>query len=207
MPVPFSALDPSDISFSAELFSTVPHGLFSGQILGYDETVMKKKRSALDPEEARTWAAYSRAARRLFAQLDREVQRDAGLPMSYWELLRHLADAPERAMRMSELAEVTRSAPSRLTHAVSQLEADGLVCRRQCTSDRRGSHAELTDKGAEALAAAGVAAARSLREHFFGSLTPDELAQLRGLSETLLAHLSTTCETAPGRRAKVSPGL
>ncbi len=138
----------------------------------------------------------------LFAQLDREVQREAGLPLTYWELLKHLSGAPERKMRMSELAEVTRSAPSRLTHAVSQLEADGLVCRRQCSSDRRGSYAELTDKGADALADAGVAAARSLRARFFGSLIPDDQAELRRLSETLLAHLGTSSETAAGRRGK-----
>ena len=163
---------------------------------------MKASRTTLDEEEARTWAAYACAARRLFAQLDRELQREAGLPMSYWELLGHLADAPERAMRMSDLAEVTRSAPSRLTHAVSQLESSGLVRRRQCASDRRGCFAELTDAGAEALTAAGEAATRSLRAHFFGSLSAAEQARLRGLSETILGHLGATCDQAAGRRAR-----
>ena len=163
---------------------------------------MKASRTTLDEEEARTWAAYACAARRLFAQLDRELQREAGLPMSYWELLGHLADAPERAMRMSDLAEVTRSAPSRLTHAVSQLESSGLVRRRQCASDRRGCYAELTDAGAEALTAAGEAATRSLRAHFFGSLSAAEQARLRGLSEAILGHLGATCDQAAGRRAR-----
>ena len=163
---------------------------------------MKASRTTLDEEEARTWAAYACAARRLFAQLDRELQREAGLPMSYWELLGHLADAPERAMRMSDLAEVTRSAPSRLTHAVSQLESSGLVRRRQCASDRRGCFAELTDAGAEALTAAGEAATRSLRAHFFGSLSAAEQARLRGLSETILGHLGATCDQTAGRRAR-----
>ena len=163
---------------------------------------MKVSRTTLDEDEARTWAAYACAARRLFAQLDRELQREAGLPMSYWELLGHLADAPERAMRMSDLAEVTRSAPSRLTHAVSQLESSGLVRRRQCASDRRGCFAELTDAGAEALTAAGEAATRSLRAHFFGSLSAAEQARLRGLSETILGHLGATCDQMAGRRAR-----
>ncbi|TMD91856.1 MAG: MarR family transcriptional regulator [Chloroflexi bacterium] len=163
---------------------------------------MKVSRTTLDEDEARTWAAYACAARRLFAQLDRELQREAGLPMSYWELLGHLADAPERAMRMSDLAEVTRSAPSRLTHAVSQLESSGLVRRRQCASDRRGCYAELTDAGAEALTAAGEAATRSLRAHFFGSLSAAEQARLRGLSETILGHLGATCDQTAGRRAR-----
>jgi DNA-binding MarR family transcriptional regulator len=106
-------------------------------------------------------------------------------------------------MRMSDLAEVTQSAPSRLTHAVSQLESSGLVRRRQCASDRRGSYAELTDAGVEALAAAGEAVTRSLRTHFFGALSEADLEQLRSISETLLAHLGAGCE-APGSRRSTS---
>jgi len=166
--------------------------------------MMNLQRTSLDEEEARTWAAYARAARRLFAQLDREMQRESGLPITYWELLGHLADAPARSMRMSDLAEATHSAPSRLTHAVSQLESSGLVRRRQCTDDRRGCYAELTDAGAEALVAAGEAATRSLRTHFFGSLSAGEQAQLRGLSETLLDHLGASCPQAAGRRGEVT---
>jgi DNA-binding MarR family transcriptional regulator len=153
----------------------------------------------LDDEEARAWKAYACAARRLFAQIDRDMQRDAGLPISYWELLRHLVDAPGRAMRMSDLAEATQSAPSRLTHAVSQLESSGLVQRRQCTTDRRGCYAALTEKGAEAVTAAGDAATQSLRTHFLGSLSPADLSRLRGLSEAILGHLGTGCE-APAVR-------
>jgi DNA-binding MarR family transcriptional regulator len=159
--------------------------------------------TTLDEDQVRTWKAYSWAARRLFAQLDREMQRDAGLPITYWELLRHLDQAPQRSMRMSDLAEVTQSAPSRLTHAVSQLESSGLVRRRQCASDRRGSYAELTDAGVEALAAAGEAVTRSLRTHFFGALSEADLEQLRSISETLLAHLGAGCE-APGSRRSTS---
>jgi DNA-binding MarR family transcriptional regulator len=163
---------------------------------------MTEIRPTLDDDEVRTWKAYAGAARRLFAQLDREMQRDVGLPITYWELLGHLAEAPGRAMRMSDLAEVTQSAPSRLTHAVSQLESSGLVCRRQCTTDRRGSYAELTDAGVEALAAARVAATRSLRSHFFGALSAADQEQLRSLSHALLAHLGAACEAPAARRSR-----
>jgi DNA-binding MarR family transcriptional regulator len=168
----------------------------------YWGTMAAMTTAPLDEEEARTWKAYACAARRLFAQVDRDMQRDAGLPTSYWELLRHLAEAPERAMRMSDLAEATQSAPSRLTHAVSQLECSGLVQRRQCTTDRRGCYAALTEKGVEAVTAAGDAATQSLRNHFLGSLSPADLAQLRGLSEAILAHLGTGCEAPAGRRPR-----
>ena len=168
----------------------------------YWGTMTAMTTAPLDDEEARTWKAYACAARRLFTQIDRDMQRETGLPTSYWELLRHLAEAPGRAMRMSDLAEATQSAPSRLTHAVSQLEFSGLVQRRQCTTDRRGCYAALTEKGAEAVTAAGDAATQTLRNHFLGSLSPADLARLRGLSEAILAHLDTACEAPAGRRPR-----
>lgn len=161
---------------------------------------MTADRPLLDEDEVRTWTAYAGAARRLFAQLDREMQRDAGLPMSYWELLGHLAAAPGGAMRMSDLAEVTRSAPSRLTHAVTQLESSGLVRRRRCATDRRGCHAQLTDRGVEALAAAGDTAARCLRTHFLDRISAADQECLRGVSEAILAHLGPGCEAPAGAR-------
>jgi DNA-binding MarR family transcriptional regulator len=147
----------------------------------------------LDDEELRTWHAYAQGTRRLFAQLDRDLQRDAGLPATYWELLGHLADAPGHAMRMSDLAEVTLSAPSRLTHAVSQLEQAGWVRRMRCSTDRRGCFAKLTDEGVAALEAARGSAATSLRAHLFDQLSPAQLAQLRSIGEALVAHLSPGC--------------
>lgn len=143
----------------------------------------------LDDAELAIWRAYSSAARLLFAKLDRELQRDAQLPRSYLELLGHLAECPRRAMRMSDLAEVTMSAPSRLTHAVSQLEAAGWVRRERCTEDRRGCYARITDEGLAVLRSARDAGCAGLRAHFFEHLTPEQLAQLREVSETLLAHL------------------
>jgi DNA-binding MarR family transcriptional regulator len=171
-------------------------------VVKYWGTMTAMTTAPLDDEEARTWKAYACAARRLFAQIDRDMQRETGLPTSYWELLRHLAEAPGRAMRMSDLAEISQSAPSRLTHAVSQLESSGLVQRRQCTTDRRGCYAALTEKGAEAVMAAGGAATQTLRNHFLGSLSPADLARLRGLSEAILAHLDTACEAPAARRPR-----
>lgn len=158
--------------------------------------------AALDDAELAAWKAYSSAARLLFARLDRELQRDVQLPHSYLELLGHLAECPRRAMRMSDLADVTMSAPSRLTHAVSQLEAAGLVQRQRCTEDRRGCYARITDEGMAALRSARDAWFAGLRTHVFDHLSAEQLAHLREVSETLLAHL-----TAPGRGAAAAVTL
>ena len=150
----------------------------------------------LDDAELAAWRAYASAARLLFARLDRELQRDARLPRSYLDLLGVLADRPTHAMRMSDLAEVTMSAPSRLTHAVSQLEAAGWVRRERCPEDRRGCYAHITDEGLDLLCTARRAGHASLRTHFFGHLTPEQLEQLREVSESLLAHLTAAGEPA-----------
>src|SRR5690242_4821968 len=107
----------------------------------------------LDDDEQRTWRAFFAATQLFFDRLDRELQRDAGLPHAYYEILVWLSEAPDRSLRMSDLARRTRSSRSRLSHAVARLEERGLVTRRGCDTDRRGQIAALTDDGTAALRA------------------------------------------------------
>ena len=101
----------------------------------------------LDPDEQRTWRAFLTASRALMDALDRELQRDAGMPHAYYEILVRLSEAPDRRLRMSELAELTGSSRSRLSHAAARLEASGWIRREDCPTDRRGQIAVLTDDG------------------------------------------------------------
>src|SRR3954469_8569252 len=108
----------------------------------------------LDDDEQRTWRAFLTAQRLLFDALDRQLQRDAGLPHAYYEILVRLSEAEGRSLRMSDLAEGTLSSRSRLSHAVARLEERGWVVREDCLTDRRGQVARLTDEGFEVLATA-----------------------------------------------------
>jgi DNA-binding MarR family transcriptional regulator len=139
--------------------------------------------------ELRTWRAFARSARLLFAQLDRDLSRDAGMAPGAYELLVLLAEAPNRAMRMNELAEATLSSPSRITHAVERLVDLGWVERTSCPSDRRGWLAVLTDAGHAALLATAPRHVEHLRAHFFDGLSADDAAQLRRICESILARL------------------
>ena len=65
----------------------------------------------LDDEEQRTWRAFLGASQLLFDRLERELQRDAGMPHAYYEILVNLSEAPGLTMRMSDLAERSLSAP------------------------------------------------------------------------------------------------
>ncbi|MDQ7906035.1 MarR family transcriptional regulator [Phytohabitans sp. ZYX-F-186] len=147
----------------------------------------------LDEEEQRTWRAFLHASRALWDRLDRELQRDAGMPHAYYEILVRLSEAPQRMLRMSDLAEATLSSRSRLSHAVARLEEYGWVRREDCPTDRRGQLAVLTDQGFQVLAEAAHGHVEGVRTHLFDQLTPEQAAQLRQISEAMLDHLD------PGR--------
>src|SRR5688572_5781069 len=105
----------------------------------------------LDDDEQAAWRSLLSATRLLFDQLDRELQRDAGMPHTYYEILVRLSETPDRTLRMSDLAERCNSSRSRLSHAVARLEERGWVRRDSFSGDRRGALAVLTDEGFAAL--------------------------------------------------------
>jgi len=143
----------------------------------------------LSPDEQRTWIAWVFSTRLLWEELERDLQREAAMPFGYYDILVMLSDSPGRRMRMSALAESTQSSRSRLSHAVTRLEDLGWVSRETCPDDRRGQNAVLTDDGYAALAAAAPFHVESVRRHLFDVLSPEQLAELRDISDTLLAHL------------------
>ncbi|MFG3704769.1 MarR family winged helix-turn-helix transcriptional regulator [Micromonospora sp. NPDC047670] len=144
----------------------------------------------LDPDEQRTWRAFLTASRALMETLDRELQHDAGMPHAYYEILVRLSEAPERRLRMSDLADASGSSRSRLSHAVARLEAAGWVRREECPTDRRGQIAVLTDEGFATLAAAAPGHVEGVRRHLFDALSPAQVDQLRRISEALVDHLT-----------------
>src|SRR5258708_15453998 len=90
----------------------------------------------LSPAEQETWRAFLAATRLLFEELERQLQREAGIPVTYYEILVALSEAPDRTIRMHDFADLTRSSPSRLTHAVSRLAEAGWVERFSCGTAR-----------------------------------------------------------------------
>lgn len=139
----------------------------------------------LDEREQRAWRAYLNGNRLLTAQLDRELQQASGIPHAYYEILVRLSEAPERTLRMSDLASASVSSRSRLSHAVARLEEAGWVRRDSCPTDRRGALAVLTDEGFAQLAAAAPGHVEGVRRHLFDQLTPEQVEQLRAIFEAV----------------------
>lgn len=149
----------------------------------------------LNTEEQRTWRALLAMMSTLREQMDRQLQQEAGVPHAYYEILVHLSEAPERMLRMSELADRAQSSRSRLSHAVARLEQKGWVRRVACPSDKRGLHAVLTDEGFAALAAAAPGHVGTVRRVVFDPLASEQVAQLRAISEAIVAHAAPDAET------------
>src|SRR3954468_13346570 len=143
----------------------------------------------LSESEQQTWRAFLGATRLVFEQLDRELQRDSGMPHAYYEILVRLSEEPERALRMSALADRSQSSRSRLSHAVSRLEENGWVRREVCAEDKRGQLAILTDDGFAALERAAPSHVESVRKHVLDPLSEPEQQQLRVISTKLLEAL------------------
>lgn len=136
----------------------------------------------LSETEQRTWRAFLAAVRLLTSELDRDLQRDADMPHAYYEVLVALSEAPGHTLRMSELADMSQSSRSRLSHAVSRLEENGWVERRACPTDRRGALAVLTAEGFAVLVAAAPGHVDAVRRHLFDCLSAEQVEQLGEIS-------------------------
>src|SRR5438045_6159629 len=143
----------------------------------------------LTPLEQQTWRAFLEATWRLQEQLDREMQRQSGFPMAYYQILAMLSEAPERTLRMRDLACRTWFSRSRLSHAVDRLEEQGWVRRVGCPGDKRGALAVLTDAGFAVLAAAAPGHVESVRRRVFDHLTPEQVEALGAISRAVADHL------------------
>ena len=134
----------------------------------------------LSPAEMKAWRSYIIASRHLLDALDSDlVGHDLSMPD--YEILAQLSDAPERRLRMSELAEITLLSRSRLSHRMKVMEKAGWVKREACPSDKRGFFAVMTPKGWKAIVAAAPDHVASVRSRFVDHLSAQEQVVLAGI--------------------------
>ncbi|MDN3023920.1 MarR family transcriptional regulator [Streptomyces sp. S.PB5] len=155
----------------------------------------------LTPKEQRAWRAYIAASHLLEDAIDRQLQQDAGMPHLYYSILATLSEAPDRRLRMTDLAEGLKITRPRLTYAVTRLEKDGLVRRESCQWDKRGSIAALTDEGMAEVERAAPGHVETVRSALFDRLTEEQVGQLEEISRAIAEGLQTdTGDEVPWRR-------
>lgn len=139
-------------------------------------------RDRLTNEEMRAWQALLHAHHKVVRSLDLELREEHDLLFAEYDVLLRLARAPDRALRMTDLAERVLLSPSGVTRLVDRLSAKGLVRRRTDPGDGRVALTCLTDEGLRRLRAAAKTHLRGIREHFTGRLSE---AQLRSVAAGL----------------------
>jgi DNA-binding MarR family transcriptional regulator len=148
----------------------------------------------LSESEQRVWRALVVATGSLMASLDAELQAEHGMSLAEYEVLVGLSEAPDRAMRMSDLAATLHLSPSGLTRRLDTLVRRGWVRREKCGADRRGSFAILTDEGWARLQKAAPTHVRGVREHFLSLLSARQLSNLgSALNAVMPEHPLGSC--------------
>ncbi len=149
----------------------------------------------LPPAHLDAWRAFISSYWRVTARIEADlIARD--LPtLAWYDVLYGLYRAPGRRLRMSELADHVLLSRSGLTRLVDKLENEGLLARKSCPSDGRAIHAQLTDKGTEALRKMWPIYRAGIGAHFSSRLNASELVTLTALLGRLSAEPESTSAT------------
>ena len=129
----------------------------------------------LDGEEELLWRALTRLAISLPRDLDADLLQDTGLSLTEYAMLMNLSEAPDRQLRMAELASATGMSASRVTRVIDQLQQQNLVTKQRCAGDGRGNVAALTTAGLSRLRQAYPSHLASARRHVLNHLAPSQI--------------------------------
>lgn len=139
----------------------------------------------LTPAEKEAWTGLVSLVLLLPGRLESPLQQDAGLTLFEYLTLSHISEAPERRLRMSELAYLANGSLSRLSNVVKRFEQRGWVERMPDPGDGRYTLAVLTDDGYDVVVAAAPTHVRSVRELVLDPLTSDDQQALARIAAKL----------------------
>ncbi len=142
-----------------------------GKILPVLEEGLEQRRNAL-------WRNFLVAHAAAIDRIEDDLGEAEVLPLSWYDVLLALYEAPERKLRMHELASAILVTRGGLTRLVARIEKTGLLRREPDPADGRGLYAALTGEGLEALRATWPVYARGIAEHFGQHLGDEEVGVL-----------------------------
>ena len=146
----------------------------------------------LDRSELAAWVRVAALLELLPGVLDRQLSRDADLMTFEYFVLAMLSEAPERTLRMTDLAAQTNATLPRLSHVVRRLEERGLVERYPCPQNRRSTNARLTADGWALVQATAPGHVATVRRYVVDALSTTQLAQLTDIADAVLRRVDPT---------------
>ena len=143
----------------------------------------------LDEDEQRAWRALAAVVLRLPGELERQLQRDAGMShFEYW-VVALLSEAVDRSLRLSELADRANASLSRVSHVVTRLEDRGWVERAPCPEDARATLAVLTEAGWEQVVSAAPGHVEQVRSLVMEPLDDRDVAALERICVAIAGRM------------------
>lgn len=152
---------------------------------------MEAAAKKISDEQLRTWRAFLNAHSTMLRRISRDLD-EAGLPpLTWYDVLAALRDAPDGRLRQVDLAERVLLSHSGLSRLLDRIEKAGLVARKECREDRRALHLVLTDQGQEMLERMWPVYARGIADDFLPALgsNPCEI-------RATLEQIGRSCEQA-----------
>jgi len=161
----------------------------------------------LTPNDERLapWRAFLAAHTLVTRRLDEELRAEHDLSLAEYETLLAIAWAPERRIRMRQLADSILLSKSGVTRLIDRLVVDGLVERSACVVDARGAEAVLTEEGLRRLRAASTTHLRGIDAHFLGMLDGSDLGVIERSMRTVAdaaEREQDACGSVPGARGR-----
>jgi DNA-binding MarR family transcriptional regulator len=148
------------------------------------------RKAQISEDQLAAWRSFLRAHGTMLRRIARDLE-EAGLPpLSWYDVLAALRDAPGKRLRQVEVAERVLLSHSGLSRLVDRMESDGVVQRAACPADRRSYHVELTEHGEEMLERMWPVYARGVAEDFLPALgeNPCEIRRV-------LDSIGSSCDT------------
>ncbi|MGX1849129.1 MarR family winged helix-turn-helix transcriptional regulator [Streptomyces sp. NPDC055299] len=159
----------------------------------------------LDDEEDHAWIALISMLMRLPAALDAQLQHDAGLSHFEYQVMAGLSLAPERTLRMSELAAFVEGSLPRLSQVVGRLEKRGWVRRSPDATDGRYTVATLTDEGFDKVVATAPGHVEAVRTYVFDALTRTQVRQLTTIGRRIVGAIDPQHPLVTGTVDRLRP--
>jgi len=142
-----------------------------------------------DPLYVDAWGRLLRLHAEVVARIEADLHQHGLIPLTWYDVLLALENAPRHRLRLSEVAEKIVLSRSALTRSAARLIEEGYLRREPCAEDERGAYAILTKKGKEALARARPVYWAAIRKYFAAALSDDETRTLEGILGRIVAHL------------------
>lgn len=163
------------------------------------------KQPNLPENHLEAWRRYYVSFWRIFAAIEADLQA-AGLPsLSWYDALYELYLAPNRHLRMSELARSALLSRSGLTRLVDKLEREKLIERKSCPSDGRVQHAVLTDKGVEVLRMIWPVYRAGIAKYFAAHFTDAEAQEFARMMSKVVAAMQAAGGEVACEKSKKLP--